>query len=184
MTTDVRLRALPGSRVGVSRRGAAGLQASPVRPGEMPARVLVYVKLAPVYAGVPVGLQVVVAIEAAHALERVCFCGLTSVDLDAAAEPREPRGLIPPPRLLEYASQLRRAGEPDAGPVAAELELLPPSRLLGAWRLAAHDQGVTLERWMTEMLARAPAGALRWEAAAASEGLTLSEWVLLQALSA
>lgn len=149
----------------------------------MPARLVVDVALKHACSGVPAGLQAVVAIEAAHALARASSTGLTCAELDRAAEPSEPRPLIPPPRLLDYAGRLRKAGD-HLSPLAGELELLPPSRLLGAWRLAAHDAGLQLEHWMALMLARAPTGAIRWEAAAAAEGLTLTEWVLLQALSA
>jgi hypothetical protein len=149
----------------------------------MPARLMLRVALMHARSGVPAGLQAVIAIEAAHALERVLATALTSAMLDVAAEPSEPRPLIPVPRLLDYAAQLRRAGGPLPVP-AAELELLPPSRLLAAWRLAAHDAGLQLEQWLTLMLDRAPAGALRWEAAAAEAGLTLTEWVLLQPVSA
>lgn len=144
---------------------------------------MVHVALKHVCSGVPAGLQTVVAIEAAHALERVSATGVTCAALDRASEPSEPRPLIPPPRLVDYAGELRGAGD-HMSPLVGELELLPPSRLLGAWRLAAHDAGLQLERWMALMLARAPAGALRWEAAAAAGGLTLTEWVLLQAVSA
>jgi hypothetical protein len=160
------------------------LQASAVRPGEMPARVVLAVSLERTWPGVPVGLQAVVAIEAAHALERVSTTNVVCATLDRAAElPGRRRAVIPPPRLLGYAAQLRWAGD-RARAFLGELELLPPSRLLGTWRLAAYDAGLELEEWMTVMLGRAPAGALQWEASAAVEGLTLTEWVLLQALSA
>jgi hypothetical protein len=158
--------------------------ANPVRPGEMPARLVMAVALDQVWPGVPVALQVVIAIEAAHALGRVSATGLTCAAMDRLAGPTEPaRALIPRPALLGYAEQLLDAGE-YPGPFTGELELLPPSRLLGAWRLAAFDAALELEQWMTVMLDRAPAGSLRWEAAAAAQGLTLTEWVLLQALSA
>jgi hypothetical protein len=150
----------------------------------MPARLAMTVALEQVWPSVPVALQVVIAIEAAHALGRASATGLTCAALDRAVEQAEPaRALIPRPALLGYAEQLLNAGE-HPGPFAGELELLPPSRLLGAWRLAAFDAALELEQWMTVMLDRAPDGSLRWEAAAAAQGLTLTEWVLLQALSA
>jgi hypothetical protein len=150
----------------------------------MPARLVMTVALEQVWPGVPTALQVVIAIEAAHAFERVSATGLTCDALDRAAELTEPaRALIPRPALLGYSEQLLGAGE-HPGSYAGELELLPPSRLLGAWRLAAFDAAIELEQWITVMLGRAPAGSLRWEAAAAAHGLTLTEWVALQALAA
>lgn len=150
----------------------------------MPARLVMAVALEQVWPGVPVALQAVIAIEAAHAFERVSAAGVTRAALDHAAEATEPaRALIPRPALLGYAEQLLDAAGPPV-PFAGELELLPPSRLLGAWRLAAFDGALELEQWMTVMLDRAPACSLRWEAAAAAQALTLTEWVALQALSA
>jgi hypothetical protein len=150
----------------------------------MPARLVVAVALEQVWPGVPTALQVVIAIEAAHAFERVSATGLTCAALNRAAEVTEPaRALIPRPALLGYSEQLLGAGE-RPGPYRGELELLPPSRLLGTWRLAAFDARLELEAWITVMLDRAPAGSLRWEAAAAAHGLTLTEWVAFQALAA
>ncbi len=184
MTTATQLRVLPGGLTGRTARPTVPVGANPVRPGEMPARLVMTVALEQVWPGVPVALQVVIAIEAAYAFGRVSAAGFTCAALDRAAEPAEPaRALIPRPALLGYAEQLLDAGD-YPGPFAGELELLPPSRLLDAWRLAAFDAELELEQWMTAMLDRAPAGSLRWEATASAQGLTLTEWVLLQALSA
>ncbi len=184
MTGVTQLRALPGGLAGRAVARSVPLGANPVRPGEMPARLVMAVALEHVWPGVPVALQAVIAIEAAHAFERVSATGLTCAALDRAAEPTEPvRALIPRPALLGYSEQLLDAGE-QPGRFVGELEMLPPSRLLGAWRLAAFDAELELEQWMTVMLDCAPADSLRWEAAAAAQGLTLTEWVALQALSA
>jgi len=150
----------------------------------MPGRLVMRVVLERMRPGVPAALQVVVAVEAADILGRVQGTGLTASVLDDAAEAGGPsRAVLPRPPLLGYAAQLAGAGE-HTEQFAGELELLPPSRLLGRWRLAAFDAGLELEQWVSVMLGLAPAGAVRWEAAAAAEGLTLTEWVLLQALSA
>lgn len=150
----------------------------------MPARIVLAITIEEVWPGVPTALQVVIAIEAAHALERVSGTGLTCSALNSAArEPEPARTLIPRPALLGYSEQLLDAGE-QPGRFEGELELLPPSRLLGTWRLAAFDAALELDQWITMMLDRAPAGCLRWEAAATARGLTLTEWVALQALSA
>jgi hypothetical protein len=178
------LRALPGGRdhsVGV---GLVSLESSPLRPGEMPARMMLKISLSEMWVGVPPGLQAVIGIEAAHAIERFPAAQSVELDLDrCAAAPRSRRLMVPTTRLADYAQQLM-ASSPRASAFRGEIELLPPSRLITAWRLGALASAKGLEEWMGSMLARAPRNAVRWEAAAAHDGLTLTEWLLLQALSA
>jgi hypothetical protein len=155
-----------------------------VRPGEMPARIVLSVSLSETWAGVPVGLQAVVGVEAAHAIERVEGSSALCATLDLACDATKARPpVVPAPRLCGYAAQLERSC-PCTRPFAGTIELLPPSRLMATWKLAAWKAGSTVEEWISTMLARAPRRALLWEAAAAVECMTLTEWVLLQALSA
>jgi hypothetical protein len=149
----------------------------------MPARLTFEVSLSETWLGVPPGLQAVIAIEAAFAMDRQSREGL-GLELDRLTNaPLCCRSIIPSPQLVEYAMQLSASRLVDV-PFTGEVELLPPSRVLTRWRLAAGSAGQPLEAWMLAGLTRAPRQAVRWEAAAAYQGLTLTEWVLLQALSA
>lgn len=178
------LRALAGGRRSVETLRIPSLASSPVRPGEMPARLVVHVALPTTWTAVPVGLQVVIAVEAAHVLSRVASRNTVEQCLDRLADvPLSRPAMIPVPRLTDYARQLAAAR--DDGPAyRGEIELLPPSRLLTAWRLAAGVERREIKEWIVGMLSQAPTRAVQWEAAAAFEGLTLTEWALLQALSA
>ena len=81
-----------------------------MRPGEMPARIVLSVSLSETWAGVPMGLQAVVGVEAAHAIERVDGSSALCATLDLACDATEARQpVVPAPRLCGYAAQLERS---------------------------------------------------------------------------
>jgi len=90
-------------------------------------------------------------------------------------------------RLTEFARALRLA--PGHSPAlvrtlqsaAGRLLVLAPYCSMTSWRWAAIDANLSLEEWVTAMLAEVPTGRPLWEAAAAERGETLAEWILAQA---
>lgn len=107
-------------------------------------------------------------------------------DLDLAA--RGQSAVIPggARRLAEYATSLREAQPlpvdrtPRIESAAGRLLVLAPYNSTSSWRLAAIEGGLTMDDWISSMLARSAPGRTLWEAASAERGQTLAEWILAQ----
>jgi hypothetical protein len=137
-------------------------------------------------AALPVPLMVVIAAESERALREAATAGeLDLADLvealDAAAASASTSGFDPPParRLRAYAAALRSGGYPKP---SGRAELVVPHRVLARWNLVAQGASLTLDAWLSGVVAGATPGRECWEAEAAGQGQTLAEWIGLQAL--
>lgn len=137
-------------------------------------------------AALPLSLMVVIAAESERALrEAATAADLDPAELvealDAAAASAATSGFDPPAarRLRAYAAALRSGGYRKP---SGRVELVVPHRLLARWNLVAQAAALTLEAWLSGLVAAATPGRERWEAEAAGQGQTLAEWIGLQAL--
>jgi predicted HicB family RNase H-like nuclease len=170
------------------------LRTQPQRPGELAELIDVVIDAAvadrvrcnAAAAGLPVELALYIAVEAERALaeavdvvgidggELIAFLDGVAVDTDG----RGPRHVLVR-SLAEYGAALTRGeGQPaSSGSVCVRV----PHRVAASWAHAAATAGLSFDRWLTDLVARAEFARVSWEAAAARSGRSLSEWVLLQA---
>jgi hypothetical protein len=170
------------------------LRTQPQRPGELAelidvaidATVADRVRCSAAAAGLPVELALYIAVEAERALaEAVDVVGVDGEQLiaflDGVAVDADGRGPLHVlvRSLAEYGAALTR-GEGQR-PSSGSLCVRVPHRVAASWAHAAAAAGLSFDRWLSDLVARAEFARVSWEAAAARSGRSLSEWVLLQA---
>jgi hypothetical protein len=163
------------------------LERSPYRPGELPESLRVELdrrsagraRRRAAADGVPVSLWVRAAVEAGRARDLLADstrCTSEEIDallLEAAICTEAPRGIS---ALERYAAAVISGLTPGGSASGPSLEVLLPSEMLLAWRLAAGGSALSMEAWVAAMISRAPAGVTRLEARAAAEGESLAAW--------
>jgi hypothetical protein len=182
----------------VGRVRTPGLASRPFRPGELPRRLVVdldgdaetrAVECA-TQDGVPLGLWVRVAVEAARHLGAASSPGgaadraalAAAVDAMVARPAAAESVVVEARELTAYARELTRGG---GEPVSADGEALSidvSDEVALSWHQAAMAGSCSVNEWVSRMIMTAPAGAVAWEAAAARSGMTLGELVYAEAL--
>jgi hypothetical protein len=170
------------------------LRAQPQRPGELTDLVDVAVDPNVLVrferesrVALPRELALYIAVEAERALqEAAALLGVEAVGLAAhldeaasAIPARGPRHMLVRP-LQEYAAALEdgidRLDESDAT-VRARV----PHHVAARWARSAAASGLSIERWVAQILESASGARVNWEVAAARSARSLAEWVLVQA---
>jgi hypothetical protein len=170
------------------------LRAQPQRPGELTdlvdiavgADVLVRLEREARVA-LPRELALYIAVEAERALqEAAALFGVEAVDLAAdldeaasAIPVRGPRRVLVRP-LQEYAAALE-AGIDGLDASDASVRARVPHHVAARWAQSAAPGGLSIERWVMQILERASGARANWEVAAARSARSLAEWVLVQA---
>jgi hypothetical protein len=174
---------------------AFDLAARPTRPGGVHVELLsdvspelaARVRAAAATEGLPAEAWSAIVIESERLLRTLTVDRDRLVaDLDLAA--RNQAAVIPggARRLADYAAALREGPAlpidrtPRIESAAGRLLVLAPYNSTSSWRLAAIEGGLTMDCWVSSMLARPAVGRALWEAASAERGESLAEWILAQ----
>jgi hypothetical protein len=126
-------------------------------------------------------------VEAERALqEAAALLGLEAADLAAdlneaasAISMRGPWHVFVRP-LQEYAAALEH-GIDGLDERDAAIRARVPHHVAARWTQTAAANGLSIERWVAQILERASGTRVNWEVAAARSARSLAEWVLVQA---